>query len=519
MAAADKTDKTTAPTLDHLFPAAAISGSATTVTAIGKFAPWPPQVWTDAPGIAFRAGEKTGQFNIEVSPDVPPGPHLVRFFNEAGASAPRFLIVAAGPEQTETEPNDEYARAPLVDQLPATINGRLNKNGDVDCYAVRLEAGQALHATLDAYVLGSPIDAVLRLLDKRGVEQALNHDNGRNPDPALAWTAPSAGTYFLQVFGFAQPATAEVRFAGSDASVYRLHLKTGNRKPETGEITDKNFPVSGLPAAALAKAGLRFPVLEEPELTEPEYRANKGEPSAPFAVTGCIAKIDEQDRFGFTAAKGEKLVLAIQSAALGFPLDAWLAIQDSAGKELVRNDDGTSADPVLEWTAPEAGAYVAVVGSVLHRAGPDHRYRLSVQPARPGFEGVIAESGFTVEPGKSIKINVTARRVQGFKRPLTASVLGLPEGLTASPVELGETEKETTLEVRAGAEAPSFNGPIQVIFREANADTVHHGIHELVSTTQKNGVPQGFRDLVIPSTNQLWLTVRAAPATEPVADK
>src|SRR5688572_29769329 len=96
LASAPAADKTTAPTLDHLFPVAAMSGSTTAVTAVGKFAPWPLQVWTDAPGISFRAGQKAGQFEVEVSPEVAPGPHLVRFFNETGASAPRFIIVAGG---------------------------------------------------------------------------------------------------------------------------------------------------------------------------------------------------------------------------------------------------------------------------------------------------------------------------------------------------------------------------------------------------------------------------------------
>jgi hypothetical protein len=507
-------DKPAAPTLDHLYPVAAIAGTTTAVTAVGKFAPWPPQVWTDAPGITFRAGEKAGQFNVEVSPDVPAGPHLLRFFNDTGASAPRFLLVAAGPEQTETEPNDEFAKAPLVAQLPATINGRLNKNGDVDCYSVRLEAGQALVARLDAYVLGSPVDAVLRLVDTRGLEQAFNHDNGRNPDPALTWTVPAAGTYILQVFGFAQPATADVRFTGGDSCVYRLHLaiETGDRKPETGVPSPMSVPV----------AGLRSPVSEGPEWNEHEHGARTGEtvaPTAPFAVSGCVGTIGEKDRFAFTATKDEKLVFAVQSASLGFPLDAWLAIQNATGKELVRNDDGTNADPALEWTAPETGSYVAVVGSVLHRAGPDHRYRLSVQPPRPRFEGVIAESGFAIEAGKSAKIKVTARRLQGFKTRLTASVTGLPEGLTASSVELNETEKEITLEVTASAEAPSFSGPIQVTFREENTETERYAVHELTSTALRNGVPQGFRDLVIKSTNHIWLTVRAAPPSQPAADK
>lgn len=491
--------KPAAPTLDHLYPVAAAAGGTTAVTAVGKFASWPPNVWSDAPGIAFRAGEKTGQFDVEVGPDVPAGPHLIRLFNDAGASAPRFLIVTAASEfqTTETEPNDEFAKAPRVEQLPVTINGRLNKSGDVDSFAIQLDAGQTLTASLDAYVLGSPVDPVLRLLDTRGLELAFNHDNGRTLDPALTWTAKAAGTYVLQVFGFAVPATADVRFTGSDACVYRLHLSRA------------------------APASPAFPPANAPEWTERDHTARTGDqpaPTPPFAATGAIEQIGEQDQFGFAATKGDKLVLAIQSAALGLPLDAWLVIRNSAGKELVRNDDGTNADPFLEWTAPETGTYTAVVGSVLHRAGPDHRYRLSVQPAQPRFQGVIAESSFKVEPGKSAKIKVSARRIQGFKTKLTATVTGLPDGLTASPVELGEAAKEIELEITAAAEAPPFSGPIRVEFREETSDTVRTAIHELVSTTLRNGVPQGFRDLVITSTDQLWLTVLPAPPAKPAAE-
>ncbi|MBL9212032.1 MAG: PPC domain-containing protein [Opitutaceae bacterium] len=491
-AAAEKTATPAAPTLTHLFPVAAVRGTATPVTAVGKFDPWPPSVWTDTPGISFLPGEKAGQFTVDVSPDVPPGPHLVRFFNATGASAPRFLIVATGPEAAEAEPNDEYGKPQVVEHLPVTVNGRLNKSGDVDSFGVRLEAGQTLRASLDAYVLGSPVDAVLRLVDTRGLELALNHDNGRTFDPALAWTAATAGTYVLQVFGFAQPATADVRFTGSDACVYRLHLALGPG-PE--------------PA---------FSPTESPAWTETEHMARTADeaaPTAPFAVTGVIAQVGEKDRYAFSASKGEKLVFAIQSAALGLPLDAWLAIQNAAGKELVRNDDGPNADPFLEWTAPETGRFVAVVGSVLQRAGPEYRYRLSVQPPQPRFQGVIAESGFAVEPGKPAKIKVTARRLQGFKSKLTANVIGLPEGVSANPVEIGETEKEITLEVSATPEAPPYRGPIRIEFRAENSDQVHPAIHELISSTSRNGVPQGFRDLVITATDKLWLTVTPGTAT------
>ena len=55
--------------------------------------------------------------------------------------------------------------------------------------AVTLEAGQTLVASVEAYTLASPVDAVLRLVDARGVQVAFNHDDGRTLDPFLAWTA------------------------------------------------------------------------------------------------------------------------------------------------------------------------------------------------------------------------------------------------------------------------------------------------------------------------------------------
>src|SRR5207247_8669397 len=142
---------------------------------------------------------------------------LVRVCNEQGASGPRFLIVTREPQAAEQEPNDDYMKPQAVDRLPVSLNGRLDESGDVESFAVTLEAGQTLIASLEAYTLASPMDAVLRLVDARGVQVALNHDDGRTLDPFLAWTANSAGTFVVQVFGFAYPATSDVKFTGGNA--------------------------------------------------------------------------------------------------------------------------------------------------------------------------------------------------------------------------------------------------------------------------------------------------------------
>ena len=537
-----------APTLEHFYPVAVQIGSTNSVAAIGKFDPWPTKVWVDTPGVVFNAETNSGKFTVEIATDAPVGPHLVRVFNEQGASGPRFLIVTPEPPSAEQEPNDDFKKPQPLEQLPASLNGRLDKSGDVDSFAVTLETGQTLIASLEAYTLASPMDAVLRVVDSRGVQVALNHD-GRTFDPFLAWTAASAGTYILQVFGFAYPAVSDVKFTGGNACVYRLHVSRGpylhytlplgvQRGARTtlrlfgwnlGSLLGREFEFDGSNLAADAKLAtlqlpdfenaLTLPVGDGPELIEKENNSTNEmvRLMAPGAVTGGIETARDEDRFPFTAKKDEKLVVELQSASLGFPLDAWLKVEDAKGKELAKDDDSSNADPVLEWTAPEDAEFVAAVGSVLHRGGPDYLYRLSIRPAVPALKAVVADNAFTIEPGKTNDLKVNVKRLHGFKSKLTVAARNLPEGLGVEPVEVPEKDGDVILKLIATAEAKPFGAPIQLIITEAESGTEHRVVAELISSGLNNGVPQGFTRLAIESTDRLWLTVLPAP-TEKAAD-
>ena len=228
----------------------------------------------------------------------------------------------------------------------------MEKSGDVDSFAVELAAGQTLVASVEAYTLMSPLDAVLRLVDPRGVVLAMEHDDGRTFDPLLTWTARSAGRHIVQVFGFAYPAESEVRFTGNAKCVYRLHLsggpvvshtvplgvRRGVRTPlrafgwNLGKDADREVVSEAVPAASDATRteflfpgadrAIVLPVGDGPESVESEPNGTPAQANRieiPGAVTGRIADAGDEDRGRRPPGAGPRKRPAGARGLLGVP--------------------------------------------------------------------------------------------------------------------------------------------------------------------------------------------------------
>jgi hypothetical protein len=231
----------------------------------------------------------------------------------------------------------------------------------------------------------------------------------------------------------------------------------------------------------------------------------------PFAVSGDLDRAGDVDRFRVTAAKGEVLVFDVQAIRLGFPLDAWLAVEDASGKELTRVDDASGSDPRLEWTAPADGVHFVVVGNLLQRGGRDQRYRLSLERPKPTFQATVPSGEWVLERGKTNEIKVAVERRHGFQAPLRVLAEGLPTGVSADPVEVSEKGGETVLKLVTASDAPAGAGPFRIRVTETSNGRVQGVVQELISAGENNGVPQGFRDLVRERIEDLWLTVPPKP--------
>lgn len=458
-----------APDLEGFVPSGAEQGSTNILTAMGKFDPWPPEVWVDEPGLQITATTNKGKFEIVVN-GAAFGPHLIRFYNKDGASEPRFFMVNGGPELLEAEPNDHFTNANSIAQLGLVMNGQLNKRDDVDSFEVSLKQGQTLEAVVESYTFMAKVDAVLRLLTPEGVQLAWNHDFATF-DPKLLWTATNDQKVIVQIFGFAYPAGSEIRLAGGDGCHYRLGLFLGPRTPEPELNASTNLTIPVKLHAALSEEG-------------------------------------EEDVFKVAVRKDQWLGAEVRARAIGSPLDAWLAIRNEDGKELARNDDANgSLDPALEWKSTVDGEVLIAVGSLTRQRSAEFAYDLVLNEVHPGFRATFEKGVHSIKPGETNSVQLKLDRQRGHTNELEIMFANLPSGVTAICTNIPGKSGAFSVELVAAADAQPANQPVTFALRDAALGAKTNVVLDLVSRTENNGVPGGYSTLVIPEVGHLWLTV------------
>jgi hypothetical protein len=532
-----------APAIEYLFPAGGQQGTTATVAVGGKpdakdakIDPWPAKIWADSPGLEFTPAEGNGTFSVTIAKDCPPGPHLVRVYNDDGPSAPRVFVVGRHPEVPEQEPNDDARKAQVLERLPTVVNGQLDKSNDVDSYAIDVEAGRWIVAELLCRRINSPVDPAMHLLDPDGVEIAFNHDTF-GLDPFIACRAARSGRYVLQVVGFAYPPGVDVRFAGGKGAVYRLSVTTGPyaryamplgvRRGEKTDLalfgwnlgSDGGSVRLGYDGSALASRTdwielnipeidnpLRLPVADLPQRVEEEPNDSADQAQhveAPVAIGGRIGRPGDVDRFAFVAKKGEEFAFALTSSSLGFPLDAMLRVEDSTGKALARDDDTNGAqDPKIGWTAPADGTYLVAVADQSHRGGDDYVYRLEIRRPASDYRATADAASVKLEPGKSAEVKVTVARQGGHAAPLAVVVTGLPDGVTASSPAVPAGGGAVTVTLAAASTVKPANVPMRVLVVSTDED---HPAARVATVA----LPPA--DQLVAKIDSVWLTVVAAP--------
>ena len=148
---------------------------------------------------ADRIGDSELEVELTLPKDAKSGAAVVAV-GPGGPSEPYKLLVPDDgiPTTAEKEPNDGYDTAqPLT--LPAAVVGTVHAEKNPDVYRFTGKAGQKLRAEVTAARYGSPLDAILTLVDANRQIVAANDDSDGSPDPRIVVTLPRDGTYYLSL--------------------------------------------------------------------------------------------------------------------------------------------------------------------------------------------------------------------------------------------------------------------------------------------------------------------------------
>jgi hypothetical protein len=175
----------TGPFATAIFPLGGPRGEPLTVTASGGnlTVPWHKTlILPDEPGATVAAGVFAG-----------PGGSLL---------APGRLISGSGPEIDESPgvPGTALRRIPVRLPFGATVNGRIDRPGEVDRYSVAVPRGEAVQVEVQAAGLGSWLDSVVTVVDAQGDLVAEADDRGI-PGRRAAGAGPGVLDSRLEVEG------------------------------------------------------------------------------------------------------------------------------------------------------------------------------------------------------------------------------------------------------------------------------------------------------------------------------
>jgi hypothetical protein len=206
------------PVLNSVFPPGGQVGKTTEVTVSGNALDGLTRIVCNQPDITFEHVEQN-RFHVTIPKNVPTGLYDLRAVCRNGLSSPRSFFVGNRAEVLETEPNETHKTGQTV-PLNVSINGRIEKGGDLDQFRFSAQQGQRVVIECQAERIDSRLRAVLEVYDSRGQRLAVNR-GFYGIDPLIDFHVPADGTYVVKVF--------DLVYSGSSDHFYRLDIDTGPR--------------------------------------------------------------------------------------------------------------------------------------------------------------------------------------------------------------------------------------------------------------------------------------------------
>lgn len=365
--------------------------------------------------------ETVESIQISIGADTPAGEQSLRVRTPSGlATNAHPFAIGNLEEMAEVEPNNTLGKATVV-TVPITLNGKIEKAGDVDRFSFEITESQQLVIEVETLKLASKLDALLTLY---GPEKAMEtseemawgdnekekvlmvNDDASGADARIQWTFEEAGKYSVSV--------RDLNNQGGETYPYRLSIRP-------------LAPDCELKVVALNNRNQSAP-FDNP-------RVSRG--------SSVTLQVDVTRLDGFNGP----IRLLCPELPKTFDVSTTL-VEPGQNRALL-----TVTAP---WDAPLGLMPFSVVGICavgnrqIKRTATPNPTLLTVMNA-PQFTLTLAEIGLNIVHNKAAALHVTAKRSNGFVGPIELSVSGLPNRVSAKPITLAEGETEATLSVKAGS--------------------------------------------------------------------
>jgi hypothetical protein len=325
-----------------------------------------------------------------------PGMHWFELPMGGQSSNPVPLIIADVPLAGETgEANDAASSAQLV-AVPSGINGRIDHEGDIDCFAFEAKKGEAFSIEVVARRVQSALDSHIRIIDEKGKQLALNDDlrlgkRGNSDSWIENWAAPADGKYVIEV--------RDVNLRGGPLCPYFLKLTRSQPYFELYLDSDKTQIGPGGCAALFVR------IDRKNGFTGPVELAISGLPSGVRASCGRIL-----------ADKGQDGCIVLEADA-----DANLGVANVVVT-------GTATHKLADGGVLNLSAVALPYQETYQPGGGRGHWPVSTHAVGvtdlADIRGItLSTYDITLAPGQSKKIEVTIDRSPGFSANVTLDML------------------------------------------------------------------------------------------------
>jgi hypothetical protein len=196
-----------------------------------------------------------------------PGEYSHRLSMNGQLTQPFQIDLDDLPEFRETEPNDAIQPEAKPKPLPAILNGRIDRPGDVDFWPVEMKKGETWDIDVRAGRLSSPLIGVLTIDDAAGKELARSDPVLQGGlDPSLKFQAPANGVYWLRIaerFGNrgGQEFAYRIRITRpANSPDYRLIIGDGRKDQALDTLQVLRGATAKLPVRVERQGGFNEPI-------------------------------------------------------------------------------------------------------------------------------------------------------------------------------------------------------------------------------------------------------------------